>query len=216
MEISEKLAEIALEIKAIKLQPDEPFTWASGYRMPIYNDNRMLLGDFEHRALIADGFQNLIKENNLNIEVVAGTATAGIPAAASLADKLKTPLIYVRKSEKDHGMQNRIEGVLHKGQNVLLIEDLISTGGSSISALEAIREAGGRVETCMSIFSYGFEKAKEGFEKVNSNYLSLLSFAGLLEVAIKKEYINSEQQALLEDWRKDPFGWGQKHGFPKE
>jgi len=213
---AKELAEIALEIKAIKLSPEDPFTWASGYRMPIYNDNRLLLGNYKHRALIAEGFAQLIKTENIALDVVAGTATAGISPGTTLADSLKAPFIYIRSKAKGHGLQNQIEGVLNSGEQVLLIEDLISTGGSSISALEAVREAGGVIETCFSIFSYGLDEAKKRFDGVECQVFSLLTFDRLLEIAIEKEYITQEQQEVLAEWQKDPFGWGEKHGFPKQ
>ena len=139
---SKKLAHIALEIGAIKLNPQNPFTWASGYRMPVYNDNRLLLGNAEHRLLIAEGFQDILRRENIHADAVVGTATAGIPHATTLANLLRTPLVYVRSSPKGHGMENLIEGVLTKSQNVVVVEDLISTGDSSLKAVEAVRKAG--------------------------------------------------------------------------
>lgn len=209
------LAQVALEIKAIKLSPKQPFTWASGYRMPIYNDNRMLLGNYEHRALVASGFESLIAQEKLDFSVVAGTVTAGISPGTTLADRLKKPFIYVRDKAKGHGLQNRIEGILEKGQKVLMIEDLVSTGGSVISAIEGVREQGGIVDHCFSIFSYGLETAEQQFADIGVKLRSVLSFPELLACAKESAYITAEEEAMLADWRKDPFAWGEKNGFPK-
>ncbi len=214
-EYGKLLAKVALEIKAIKLNPKQPFLWASGYYMPIYNDNRMLLGNFEHRKIIASGFIDLISKLKLDVEVIAGTATAGIPPATSLADRLEKPLIYVRASAKDHGLRNTIEGILLPGQKVLMIEDLISTGGSSITAIEDIREAGGKIENCLSIFSYGLSEALKQFDQISCKVNSLLTYDLLLAEAQTQKYINQQELELLQDWRKNPFSWGEKNGFPK-
>lgn len=214
-EIARKLAETALEIKAIKLAPTEPFTWASGYRMPIYNDNRLLLGNAAHRALVVDGFEELYRSLKLNVQAVAGIATGGIPPATTLADRLELPLVYVRGQSKGHGLQNQIEGGATSGKQVLVIEDLISTGGSSVSAIEALQAAGASVPACFSIFSYGFEAANEQFERINCSAHPLLTFKTLLEVASEKAYITAEEKALLELWRAAPFEWGEKQSFPK-
>ena len=183
--------------------------------MPIYNDNRLLLGSAAHRALVVEGFRELIQSQNLNFDVIAGTATAGIPHATSLANALGLPLIYVRDKAKGHGLKNQIEGILQDEQNALVIEDLISTGGSSLRAVEAVREAGGNCEHCFSIFSYGLEKADNLFADANCNLDSLLTFPTLLEVAVERGTIDAEQQTLLTEWRSDPFGWGDANGFPK-
>ena len=212
---AQALALVALEIRAIKLSPKQPFTWASGYRMPIYNDNRMLLGDYKHRALVADGFVSLIAEHKIDFTVVAGTVTAGISPGTTLADRTQKPFIYVRDKAEGHGLQNRIEGILKPGERVLMIEDLISTGGSVISAIEGVRDAGGVVDYCFSIFSYGFEEAQKQFADIGVNLLSVLTFPDLLACAKAKAYISEEEEAMLADWRKDPFNWGEKNGFPK-
>lgn len=213
--ISRRLAEIALEIKAIKLSPQDPFTWTSGYRMPIYNDNRLLLGSFEHRALVADGFVELIERHGLKFEVVAGIATAGVPFGTTLADRLRAPFVYIREKPKTHGTGKRVEGVLHPGERVLLIEDLISMGTSSTSALEALRSEGGAVESCLSIFNYEFQEARDAFARVNAVSYSLLGFAELLQVAREKSYIPAEQFETLASWSRQPTAWGEAHGFPK-
>jgi len=213
--LSTKLAEVALRINAITLKPSDPFTWASGYRMPIYNDNRMLLCTAEIRSLIAEGFLHLLSTHDLHPEVIAGTSTGGISFGTTLADQLQLPFIYVREKPKGHGMQKRVEGVLDEGQRVVVIEDLVSTGGSSLEALRGVREAGGEVDTVLSIFSYGFSEAAEKFTAAEARYLALFTVETLLQVAEEKGYITHEEAALLGSWRKEPFSWGEKHGFPR-
>ena len=216
-----KIAEFGLRIGAIKLKPDNPFQWASGYRMPIYNDNRMFLFHPEMRRTIAQGLAEIIEDRGIRPEVVAGTATAGIPHGALLADLISLPYIYIRDKPKGHGLKNRIEGLDADsdlgGQSVVVIEDLISTGGSSARAVEAVREANGACDWCLSIFSYGLEKAAEQFETLDPpcNFTSLLTFPVLLETAEAGGFLSKEQIDLLADWRMDPFGWGEKNGFPK-
>lgn len=217
MNIAKKIAEYALQIKAIKLQPKKPFTWASGYRMPIYNDNRLSLFYPEFRELIVDGFVNIIKENNIQLDIVAGTPTAGIPHGVLLANKLNLPFIYPRKSRKDHGLKNKIEGIKNKnqleGKNVLLIEDLISTGKSSVEAVNILKENGAEVNYCLSIFTYGFEKANEYFNKNNCKYCSILTFEKLISISEKNKYFSNEEIKVLQSWQDDPFGWQDKYGF---
>ena len=216
MNFSSEIAKISLETGAIKLAPENPFLWASGYRMPIYNDNRLLLGNAKHRQLIANGFQSIIQEKNIDVEVVAGTATAGIPPATSLANLLETPLIYVRPNPKEHGMKNQIEGILHPDQKVIVIEDLISTGGSALKAVQAIREAGGKVEHCFSIFAYEFTKATEQFQNAQCQLHQLLGFNKLVAQAMEENILNKDQLHMLQSWNDDPFNWGDKNGFPSE
>ena len=160
-EYTKKLISISLGINAVKLDTKTPFLWASGYYMPIYNDNRIFLQEKNYRELIADAFIEIMKDNNIDVDVIAGTSTSGIPLATTLADKLDLPLTYVRDKPKGHGLKNCIEGIPaetgYQGKKVLLIEDLISTGGSSIKAVQAIRDADGNIDCCLSIFSYGFQ-----------------------------------------------------------
>lgn len=219
-----KIAENALDIKAIKLSPDNPFQWASGYKMPIYNDNRMFLEYPNMRDLIAIGFKEFIKNLGIRIErgfTIAGTSTSGISPATTLADKLYLPLIYVRDKPKDHGLKNQIEGIDAdkdlKFKKVILIEDLISTGGSSAKAVQSIRDANGECNYCLSIFNYGLDKGIEAFASLDPEckVYSLLTYDLLLEVAKQTGYLTSDQFKLLEEWRADPFGWGEKHGFPR-
>lgn len=218
-----QLAQAAFQLGAIKLSPEKPFTWASGYRMPIYNDNRQFLANAKYRALIRDAFAEMIQALGLEgIENIAGTATAGIPHATSLADKLGLPLSYVRSSAKDHGMGNQIEGLgkngLYNGQKVLLIEDLISTGSSSIKALEAIRAAQGDCDTCLAIFTYGLDKADQAFAALDPvcNVHTILSYDTMIKTALSTGYIDEKAAQSLREWREAPFEWGEKRGFPKE
>lgn len=229
MDYGKEIAKAGLNINAIKLRPNDPFTWASRYRMPIYNDNRMFLFFPEHRKLIREGFTNLIKD--IPYEVIAGTSTSGIPPATTLADSLGKPMIYVRDKPKDHGLKNQIEGIdaeydLQR-RKVVLIEDLISTGGSSARAVQAIRDANGICNYCVSIFNYGLDKAsrifkgEEAYDKKENKLespcevRSLLTYDTLLEVAKETGYIDDQQTEMLNEWRADPFGWGEKHGFPR-
>ncbi len=220
-DLGKRIAEHGLRIGAIKLNPHDPFQWASGYRMPIYNDNRMFLFHPEMRRTIAHGLADVIAEEGISPEVIAGTATAGIPHGALLADVLSLPYIYIRDKPKAHGLRNRIEGVDAEsdlgGRSVVVIEDLISTGGSSARAVEAVREANGSCSWCISIFSYGLEKAVEQFQALDPpcKFRSLLTFPVLLETAREGGFLSQEQIDLLAEWREDPFGWGEKHGFPR-
>ncbi len=322
--IDRKIAKASLDIGGIKLQPTDPFQWASGYFMPIYNDNRMLLDNYEHRQLITDGFVELIEKKGVKPDFIAGNMTAGIAPAAGLADRLglpllimhegeiyafehplpshnngkvdaiastcpwaipygvktanerKLPFMYVRQSKKEHGLKQRIEGIPKKGQKVLLldqnmgdgysaeavsallkegidvspvytenitekvkprnveektvlvIEDLISTGGSSAKPVQEYRNKGAIVPYCFAIFSYGFDKAEDMFlghefyDKQKTQKLkqgcevtAILKYQILLEEARDTGYINEEQGKLLQEWREEPFEWGEKQGFPR-
>ena len=208
MSYSKQLAEIVLEIGAVKIDAQRPFTWASGYKMPVYNDNRLLLGNPEHRALVTAGMQSLITAANIQVNAVAGTATAGIPHATSLANALKTPLIYVRPAPKEHGKQNQIEGILKKGDAVIVVEDLISTGGSALKAVEAVRQAGGKVDHCFCIFHYGFQKAVDQFQQAHCQMHPLLTFELLVQTGQKTGKISAGEKQVLDDWYKNPFEWG--------
>jgi orotate phosphoribosyltransferase len=221
MDFDECIARISLRMGSIKLRLDDPVTWTCGSRMPIYNDNRMLLGDYDYRKIIADGFMELIAKNNIHWYAIAGTSTSGIPPATTLADLTQSPLIYVRDKPKDHGLRNQIEGIDAesdlRNRKVVLIEDLISTGGSSARAVQAIRDANGDCRYCLSIFNYGLDKAEEEFNNMDPKceIKSLLTYDKLLEVGLKMGCISGEQVNVLEEWRKDPFGWGEKRGFPR-
>ena len=313
--IGKQIAEAALEIKAITLSPDDPYTWASGFRMPIYNDNRRLLNSYEHRMLVANGFKDIVKSENIPVDYILGTSTAGIAPAASIAELLDVPLVimeegkaydcrrgiraetkpeleydvvastcpwaiphgvfmanykklpfmYVRQKKKGHGLKQQIEGIperdkkalligFHKGEgyvdaaadallkegvipliqiygdmteiikevsikgkNVLVIEDLISTGGSSAEAVQSARDAGGIVNYLLSIFNYGLDKAVKAFGSLpeKCEVRSLLIYDILLDTAKETGSLIDEQVKLLGEWRADPYNWGEKHGFPK-
>ena len=217
-----QLAKAALELGAIRLQISNPFRWASGYRMPIYNDNRQFLASSKYRALICDAFSDMIDSLGLKVDNIAGTATAGIPHATSLADRLNKPLSYVRSGNKDHGLGHQIEGLGKDGSyhnaNVLLIEDLISTGSSSIKAVEAIRAAEGNVTECLGIFTYGLQKSVDAFAALEPEctFHTILTYDQMVKTAEEIGYISAEEAEALHEWRKDPFGWGEKRGFPRE
>jgi len=213
MSVAQQLAKISLEIGAIKINPKNPFTWASGYRMPLYNDNRMLLGNANHRTLIAEGMKAIIEKEGVRVDTIAGVATAGIPHAASLANLIKLPLIYVRSSPKEHGMKNQVEGILKPGQAVVMVEDLISTGASALKAVDTVREAGGVVENCLGIFGYGFPETKERFEKSQCRLHTLLNLDALLQLAVTEGYIASEEKQVIDTWKQNPFEWGKQQGF---
>ncbi len=213
MNFAQQLAKISLEIGAIKINPKEPFTWASGYRMPLYNDNRMLLGNADHRHLIAEAMKAILEKVGARIDAVAGVATAGIPHATSLANLLKRPLIYVRSSPKDHGLKNQVEGILKPGQAVVVVEDLISSGGSAIKAIEAVREAQGVVDHCLGIFSYDFLEAKDRFKKSQCQLHTILTLDTLLQFAMEQRLIASEDKKVVDNWTQNPFEWGRQQGF---
>lgn len=205
--IAQRLAAIALELGAIKIAPDNPFTWASGARMPLYNDNRLLLGSVEHRELVAQGFKVILEENGIQPEVIAGTATAGIPHATTLANLLGCPLIYVRPVAKEHGMRKQIEGPVEAGQQVVVVEDLISTGGSVLKVVKALRDAGSKVNHCLGIFSYGFPDTLRRFEETDCQLHTLLSFEELLTFMQESGQLEKDQLETLHDWKKAPLEW---------
>lgn len=207
-QLKEQIAEALLRIEAVALSPNEPFTWTSGIKSPIYCDNRLTISYPEIRDLIAEGFATLIRELAPDAEVIAGIATGGIPHAAFVADKLNLPMVYVRDKAKGHGKQNQIEGVLKPGQKVVLIEDLFSTGGSSLKAALAVREAGGDVRGVYAIFSYQFKQVAESFGAEQIAFDSLSNYSALLEVAAKLGKIEEGQVAALQAWREDPQAYG--------
>ncbi|MBC6148465.1 orotate phosphoribosyltransferase [Listeria innocua] len=208
MSIEKQVAEQLLEIKAVFLKPNEPFTWASGIKSPIYCDNRLTLGFPNVRQFIAKSLAEKIKENFGEVDVVAGTATAGIPHAAWVSDLLDLPMVYVRSKAKEHGKGNQIEGPLTKGQKVVVIEDLISTGGSSLKAVEALEEAGAEVLGIAAIFTYGLDKGKKLLEESNTKLVTLTNYDELIEVALNKNYVTNEDMATLKEWKKNPEAWG--------
>ena len=201
------LAEKLLKVSAIKLQPDLPFTWASGWNSPIYTDNRRTLSYPEVRTFIKTELCRTILENYEMPDVVAGVATGAIAQGALVADMLGVPYIYVRSTPKDHGLENLIEGDLHPGQKVMVIEDLISTGKSSLKAVDAIRMAGADVIGMVAMFTYGFPVAEESFAEAGVKLMTLSNYEALLQVALKNGFIAQEDVATLQEWRKDPQHW---------
>ena len=199
-----KIAKGLLEIGAIFLKPDDPFTWASGIKSPIYCDNRLTLSAPKVRDEIENGLVQIIKENYPEAEILMGTSTAGIPHAAITADKMNIPMGYVRGSSKDHGRKNQIEGKLEKGQKVVVIEDLISTGGSVIDVVNVLREAGAEVLGIASIFTYNMQKSKDRLEEANVKNISLSDFDILVEVAAEEGYIKQEDIQRLIKFRNNP------------
>ncbi|MFC7392493.1 orotate phosphoribosyltransferase [Scopulibacillus cellulosilyticus] len=200
MTIAEKL----LDINAVILKPNDPFTWSSGLKSPIYCDNRLTLGYPEIRNMVADYFVKVIKEKYPEAEVIAGTATAGIPHAAWISDRMNLPMAYVRGSAKSHGKKKQIEGQVLPGQKVVIIEDLISTGGSGIKAAEAIKEAGAEVLGVAAIFSYQLPKATENFEAHGLDWTTLTDFEHLIELAINKKIVTEQQLEQLKLWHQNP------------
>lgn len=204
---SENIALSLLEIEAIKLRPEEPFRWASGWNSPIYCDNRLSLSFPDVRNQVKEGLVSLIRDNFSNAESIAGVATAGIPQGALVSDAINLPFIYVRPKPKDHGMANLIEGKISPGQKVVVVEDLISTGGSSLKAVEALKEAGFEVLGMVAIFTYGFAVAEENFKKAGVKLITLSNYDTLISQAIKKNIIKSKDLDSLNDWRVDPASW---------
>ncbi|MFT4664416.1 MAG: orotate phosphoribosyltransferase [Polaribacter sp.] len=203
------VAQQLLQIKAIKLSPQNPFTWASGMLSPIYCDNRISLSYPEVRKNVVEGFVAL-SEKFGPFDTIAGVATAGIPHGALVAHALDLPFIYVRSKAKAHGRQNLIEGFVKGGENVLVIEDLISTGGSSMLAVDALREAGCNVVGVMAVFTYGFAKAVTTFENANCPMDTITDYDTLIQEAVKSNYIDSSQMELLQSWKSNPKEWASK------
>lgn len=205
--IMKQIAEKLLEIKAVALSPNEPFTWASGLKSPIYCDNRLTMSFPEVRRLVAQGLAEKIKTDFPEVEVIAGTATAGIPHAAWVAELLDLPMVYIRGKAKDHGKKNQIEGQISDGQKMVVIEDLISTGGSVLEACVAAENEGAEVLGVAAIFTYELPKGIENFTEAKVPFLTLTNYTELIEVATDKEYIAESDVALLQQWKKDPKNW---------
>ncbi len=203
-----KIAELLLQIKAIKLQPNAPFTWASGWKSPIYCDNRIALSYPNIRTFIRQSLVKKIEEVYGAPEVIAGVATAAIAQGALVAEAMGLPFVYVRASAKDHGRENLIEGELKGHESAVVIEDLISTGGSSIKAVKALRDAGCKVKGMISIFTYGFAVADENFKTTKCKIVSLCNYNELIQVAVESKYINSADLETLKKWRENPDKWG--------
>lgn len=204
MDLKKQIAEDLLSIRAVFFRPDEPFTWASGIKSPVYCDNRLILTAPEVRDHVENGLASLIRENYPEAEVLMGTSTAGIAHAAITADILKMPMGYVRSGAKDHGRQNRIEGKLEPGQKVVVVEDLISTGGSVIEVVDALREAGGVVLGIVSIFTYGMKKSADRLAAADVKNISLTDFDTIAQVAAEKDYIAAEDINRLIAFRNNP------------
>lgn len=202
------VAEKLLQINAVKLNLQNPFTWASGWKSPIYCDNRKILSYPHVRDFIKSEMTNMVFTEFPEAEVIAGVATAGIPHGALVADLLTLPFVYVRSKPKEHGMGNQIEGVLEQGKKVLVIEDLISTGMSSMQAVEAIQQAGAEVIGICSVFNYGFDIAKNLFEKKGIKMISLSNYNALISLSLEKKTITNEDEILLKQWRENPSEWG--------
>ena len=199
-----------LQIKAVKLQPTHPFTWASGWKSPIYCDNRKTLSYPEIRSTIKVELARLINENFSETTAIAGVATGGIPQGALVADYLGLPFVYVRSTHKDHGLENLIEGELKPGSKVAIIEDLVSTGGSSLKAVQAIRSFGCEVTGMVAIFTHGFAVAEQQFKEAAVPLFTLSNYNAVIEEAVRINYINEADIAILQEWRRDPANWTPK------
>jgi orotate phosphoribosyltransferase len=201
------IAEKLLQVEAVKLSPEKPFKWASGWNSPIYCDNRVSLSYPDIRSHIAESLIETIKKEFADVDVIAGVATAGIPQAAIIADRMEKSLIYVRAKPKDHGMTNMIEGRIAPGQKVVVVEDLISTGGSSLKAVEALREQGVHVLGMVAIFTYGFPLAAQAFQTAGVKLYTLSNYNALLDVAFNKNLLDQKQLDVLTKWRENPSEW---------
>jgi orotate phosphoribosyltransferase len=207
-ETEQQVAEFLLQIKAIKLQPNNPFTWASGWKSPIYCDNRITLSHPTIRTYIRQQLTTIIQEKFGSVGCIAGVATAGIPQGALVAQELGLPFIYVRAKPKEHGTGNMIEGDVLTGKRVVVIEDLISTGKSSLQAVAALRDAGYDVAGLAAIFSYGFDVATENFKAANCPFITLSNYTALLSYAEEHQYITRKDVDVLREWRERPSTWG--------
>jgi orotate phosphoribosyltransferase len=203
-----KVAEFLLQIKAIKLSPKEPFNWASGWKSPIYCDNRKTLSYPAVRTFIRQQFVHIINSEFGRPDMIAGVATGGIAHGALVAHDMGLPFLYVRSDSKEHGLKNQVEGDLTVGRSVVVVEDLVSTGGSSLKAVQALRDAGLEVKGMVSIFTYGFDTATKSFAEAKVNLQALTNYSVLLDQALRSDYITEKDVASLNEWRKDPSVWG--------
>ena len=201
------IAEKLLQIKAVKLQPANPFTWASGWKSPIYCDNRKTLSYPAIRRIIKIELARLICENHPDATAIAGVATGGIPQGALVADILGLPFVYIRSAPKDHGLENLIEGELKPDSKVVIIEDLVSTGGSSLKAVQAVRNFGCDVIGMLAIFTHGFPIAEKLFKEAKVSLITLSNYNAVIEEAVRTNYISEDDVAILQEWRKDPENW---------
>lgn len=202
---------ILLRVKAVTLRVNPPFKWVSGILAPIYTDNRLLMTHHKERNEIVNHFLEEMDKHNLKPDVIAGIAVSGIPWAAWIAHKAQLPMVYIRKGKKEYGKENLIEGHLKKGQKVVLIEDLISTGASSLNGVKAVKAAGCKVIANMAIFTYELEESKKNFEKEHVKLITLTNISDLTEVALAEKYINAKEKKQILAWRKNPAGWGKCH-----
>lgn len=210
MSIEKNVAKHLLEIEAVKLSPEKPFTWASGWKSPIYCDNRKILSYPVIRKEICEYMKCVIENRYSDVEIIAGIATGAIAYGALVAEMLNKPFIYVRSSAKDHGLQNQVEGILPQGAKVVVIEDLVSTGGSSLAAVDALQKKGAIIEGTIAIFSYNFDKARKGFENANVELITLSNYDALLDEAVASNYISSDDVEMLREWRYSPDTWGKE------
>ena len=208
MSVSSAIASALLEIKAVEINPNEPFTWASGWKSPVYCDNRKTLSYPEVRKAIYTGFADIIKLEYPETETIAGVATGAIAHGALVAEALNLPLVYVRSAPKEHGLKNLVEGELKSKAKVVVIEDLISTGGSSIATVEALRDAGAEVLVLLAVFSYGFDAAVANFKNANCKFRTLTDYPALLNEALKRDYIKADELDTLKKWREAPDKFG--------
>ncbi|MGB4399267.1 MAG: orotate phosphoribosyltransferase [Daejeonella sp.] len=208
-EVEQKVAEFLLQIKAIKLQPGNPFTWASGWKSPIYCDNRITLSHPSIRTYIRQKLTELVQEEFGSVSIIAGVATAGIPQGVLVAQELGLPFIYVRSKAKEHGTGSLIEGEFFPGQRVVVVEDLISTGKSSLQAVNALRDAGCEVAGLVGIFNYGFDAADQNFKNARCPFFTLSNYNALVNYAQKHNFVAEADLKLLRKWREDPEGWGE-------
>lgn len=212
MTSAKQVAQALLSVQAVTLNAAQPYCWASGLRSPIYCDNRITIAYPHVRRLIADQLAALIRQHYPQVEVIAGTATAGIPHAAFVAERLGLPMVYVRSKPKEHGQGRQIEGFVSSGQKVVMIEDLISTGGSVIEAAQAAEREGVNVIGCAAIFNYGLQKGQERFAQAGYPLVTLTDYDTLIDVALEQGTIDAADLALLRTWRQDPEKWSQAHG----
>jgi len=207
LEIAEQVADFLLEIKAVILRPEQPFKWASGWNSPIYCDNRLILSYPEHRSFLKEHFSNAIAKHFNDVELIAGVATAGIAHAALIADCMNLPMAYIRSKAKEHGTGQLIEGKIDTDQKVVIVEDLISTGKSSLQAAEAVINLPASVCGMVAVFTYGFNEAQKAFEDKEIPYICLSNYEVLIQRAIAKGYVKEKDLSLLEEWRKNPSEW---------
>lgn len=206
--LAQEIAKTLLEAGCVHFRLEQPYVWASGIRSPIYCDNRLLMGSLEGRGQVREAFCRRIREEQIPCDLVVGVATGAIPHAAWLAEHLQKPMAYVRTAAKTHGKENRVEGKSNPGARAILIEDLVSTGGSSAAAVDALRKAGAQVKTCLAIFSYGFPEAKEVFQKINCRLLPLTDLPTLLQTAGEIGVLDAKSMETLDLFAKNPRGWG--------